>query len=51
MTTSTARTGRGNLRPPDRDDITLATITDVTTATIRRRTVLGGMVGEHERAP
>jgi putative transposase len=39
-----------NLRPPDRDDITMATTTDLTTARIRRRKVLGGLTHEYERA-
>jgi putative transposase len=39
-----------NLRPPDRDDITMAAVTDLTTVKIRRRKVLGGLVHEYERA-
>jgi putative transposase len=39
-----------NLRPPDCDDITMATTTDLTTARIRRRKVLGGLIHEYERA-
>lgn len=39
-----------NLRPPDSDDITNAAITDLTTAGIRRRRVLGGLINEYERA-
>ena len=39
-----------NLRPPDCDDITTAAVTDLTTAKIRRRKVLGGLIHEYERA-
>ena len=39
-----------NLRPPDCDDIAMAVITDVATAGIRRRRVLGGLINEYERA-
>ena len=39
-----------NLRPPDCDDITMATTTDLAAATIRRRRVLGGLIHEYERA-
>ena len=39
-----------NLRPPDCDDITMATTTDLTAARIRRRRVLGGLIHEYERA-
>ena len=39
-----------NLRPPDCDDITMASTTDLTTARIRRRKVLGGLIHEYERA-
>jgi putative transposase len=39
-----------NLRPPDCDDNTMATTTDVTAARIRRRRVLGGLIHEYERA-
>jgi Integrase core domain len=39
-----------NLRPPDSDGITPAVITDLTTAKIRRRKVLGGLINEYERA-
>ena len=39
-----------NLRPPDCDDITMTMTTDLTTARIRRRKVLGGLIHEHERA-
>jgi putative transposase len=38
------------LRPPDCDDITTAAVTDLTTAKIRRRKVLGGLIHEYERA-
>ena len=40
-----------NLGPPDCDDITMATTTDLTAARIRRRRVLGGLIHEYERAP
>jgi transposase InsO family protein len=39
-----------NLRPPDCDDITMATTTDLTAAKVRRRRVLGGLIHEYERA-
>jgi putative transposase len=39
-----------NLRPPDCDDITMATTTDLTAARVRRRRVLGGLIHEYERA-
>jgi putative transposase len=39
-----------NLRPPDCNDITMAAITDLTTAKIRRRRVLGGLIHEYEWA-
>jgi putative transposase len=39
-----------NLRPPDSDDGTMAAITDLATAGIRRRRVLGGLINEYERA-
>jgi putative transposase len=39
-----------NLRPPDCDEITPAVITDLATARIRRRRVLGGLINEYERA-
>ena len=38
-----------NLRPPDCDDITMATTTDLTAVKIRRRRVLGGLIHEYER--
>jgi putative transposase len=38
------------LRPPDGDDITMAAVTDLTTARIRRRRVLGGLIHEYEQA-
>jgi putative transposase len=38
-----------NLRPPD-GDIVSAPVTDLTSAQIRRRTVLGGLIHEYERA-
>jgi len=39
-----------NLRPPDCDDSTTAEITDLATARIRRRKILGGLTHEYERA-
>ncbi len=39
-----------NLRPPDCDGITIAGITDLTTARIRRNKILGGLINEYERA-
>jgi transposase InsO family protein len=38
------------LRPPDHDDITTAAITDMTTAGIRRRKVLGGLINEYRQS-
>jgi transposase InsO family protein len=39
-----------NLRPPDGDDITMAVLSDLTAARIRRRRVLGGLISEYQRA-
>jgi putative transposase len=39
-----------NLRPPDCDDITTAAITDMSSAKIRPRKVLGGLIHEYEQA-
>ena len=39
-----------NLRPPDCADITTAAVTDATTAKIRWRKVLGGLIHEYEWA-
>lgn len=39
-----------NLRPPDCHDITPAAVTDLTTAKIRRRRVLGGLIHKYEWA-
>jgi putative transposase len=39
-----------NLRPPDRDHITMAPVTHLATARIRRHNVLGGLAHEYERA-
>ena len=39
-----------NLRPPDGGDNTMAPVTGLTTAGIRRRRVLGGLINECERA-
>jgi len=38
------------LRPPDSDDITTAVITDLTTAGIRRRRILGELINDYQRA-
>jgi hypothetical protein len=38
------------MRPPDCDDITVALISDLATARIQRRRVLGGLINEYERA-
>jgi putative transposase len=38
-----------NLRPPDCDDITMATATDLAAARIRPRRVLGGLIHEYAR--
>ena len=39
-----------DLRPPDCDDVTIAEIADLTTARIRRRRILGGLINEYEWA-
>lgn len=39
-----------NLRPPDGSNVTTAAVADLATARIRRRTVLGGLIHEYERA-
>jgi len=39
-----------NLRPPDHDDRVMAPVTDLATARIRRRKVLGGLIHEYKRA-
>jgi putative transposase len=39
-----------NLRPPDCDRITTVPVTGLTTALIRRRKVLGGLIHEYQRA-
>jgi putative transposase len=39
-----------NLRPPDGSNDTTAPVTDLATARIRRRRVLGGLIHEYERA-
>ncbi len=39
-----------NLRPPGAAEIAPAAITDLATAEIRRRRVLGGLIYEYERA-
>ena len=38
-----------DLRPPDSDDISVAALTDPTTAEIRRRRVLGGLINQYEQ--
>jgi transposase InsO family protein len=39
-----------DLRPPDADEIARVAITDLATAQIRRRRVLGGLISEYEQA-
>jgi putative transposase len=39
-----------NLRPPDNDDITTAAVTDLITARIQRRKILGGLINEYQQA-
>jgi putative transposase len=39
-----------NLRSPDSHDVTTAVISDMRTAEIRRRKVLGGLINEYHRA-
>ena len=39
-----------DLRPPDCNDVTIAEIADLTTARIRRRRILGGLINEYEWA-
>jgi putative transposase len=39
-----------DLRPPDSGDTTMAAITDLATARIRRRKVPGGLINEYQRA-
>jgi len=39
-----------NLRPPGTDTSTPPTITDLTTANVRRRRILGGLINQYERA-
>jgi putative transposase len=39
-----------NLRPPDCADVAVAPVTDLATARVRRRNVLGGLIHEYERA-
>ncbi len=39
-----------NLRPPDRDGILTAPVTDLATTRIRRHKVLGGLIHEYEQA-
>ena len=39
-----------NLRPPGADEIAPVAITDLATAQIRRRRVLGGLITEYEQA-
>jgi hypothetical protein len=40
----------GAARPPDRDDVVIAPITDLAAAQIGRRKILGGLIHECERA-
>ena len=48
---NTARPHRArNLCPPDCDDIGTAPVTDLATARIRRRKILGGLINEYGRA-
>ena len=39
-----------NLRSPDSRDVTTAVVSDIRTAEIRRRKVLGGLINEYQRA-
>jgi putative transposase len=39
-----------NLRPPDDDEITTAPVADLAAASVRRRTILGGLINEYQRA-
>ena len=39
-----------NLRPPSTDTSTASAITDLTTAKMRRRRILGGLINQYERA-
>jgi hypothetical protein len=48
--TAIARTGSRTLRPPHCADITTVAVTGLTTAAIRRREVLGGLIHEYGRA-
>jgi hypothetical protein len=38
-----------NLRPPDRNEVITAPVTDLATAQIQRLEVLGGLIREYER--
>lgn len=39
-----------NLRPPDAGDTATAPVTDLATARIRRRNILGSLISEYRRA-
>jgi transposase InsO family protein len=39
-----------NLRPPDSDDMTTVAVTGLTSARIRRKRILGGLINECQRA-
>jgi len=39
-----------NLRPPDRDHIATAPVTNLQAAQTRRQKILGGLIHEYERA-
>ena len=39
-----------NLRPPDRVDVAVASVTDLATVRVRRHEVLGGLIHEYQRA-
>jgi putative transposase len=39
-----------HLQPPDHDDSSVAVLTELATARIRRRRVIGGLIHEYERA-
>jgi|SRR5215472_2340362 len=39
-----------NLRPPDSDDMTTVAVIGLTSARIRRKRILGGLINEYQRA-